>query len=79
VINGRVVGNVVALRIQRSRRGASERRRCLVFWEGCVYGGWVGAARSLFVFTRPDWVATATIIGCDGSRRWYSEVGEGGR
>ena len=34
MINGGVVENVVALRIQRSRRGPSDEE------VGCVYGGW---------------------------------------
>jgi len=40
VINGGVVENVVALRIQRSRRGPSDEE------VGCVYGGWNSGHRS---------------------------------
>jgi len=40
---------------------------------------WIEWFVVLFVSARLDWVAAVMIIGCDGSRRWYSEVGEGGR
>jgi len=57
VINGGVVENVVALRIQRS-----ERRRFLAVWAGYVYGGWDSGHRSTGTASE-ETVSTAILKG----------------